>query len=97
MSTTPAVCVRPGAGPGITLGPLQPAVDGDRIAYRYVTGVIDRGRRLCELTVAAPDSPQPATPDEFLAAGDHAWALRAFREFDDALLRLARAQRQAAE
>ena len=36
----------------------------------------------------APDTPQPATPEEFLAAGDQAWALRAFREFDDALLRL---------
>ena len=32
--------------------------------------------------------PQPTTPDAFLAAGDEAWALRAFREFDDALLRL---------
>ena len=79
---------RPGTGPGISLGPLSPAVDGDRIAYRYVTGVIDRAKRLCELTIAAPDSPQPTTPDAFLAAGDQAWALRAFREFDDALLRL---------
>ena len=79
---------RPGTGPGISLGPLSPAIDGDRIAYRYVTGVIDRAKRLCELTIAAPDSPQPTTPDAFLAAGDEAWALRAFREFDDALLRL---------
>jgi benzoyl-CoA-dihydrodiol lyase len=79
---------RPGTGPGITLGPLTPTVTGDRIAYRYVTGTIDRTKRLCELTIAAPDSPQPTTPAEFLAAGDQAWALRAFREFDDALLRL---------
>ena len=79
---------RPGTGPGISLGPLSPTVDGDRIAYRYVTGVIDRAKRLCELTIAAPDTPQPTTPEAFLAAGDQAWALRAFREFDDALLRL---------
>ncbi len=79
---------RPGVGPGITLGPLAPTVDGDRIAYRYVTGVIDRARRLCELTIAAPDTPQPTTPPAFLAAGDQAWALRAFRELDDAVLRL---------
>ncbi|MEZ5292601.1 MAG: 2,3-epoxybenzoyl-CoA dihydrolase [Vicinamibacterales bacterium] len=79
---------RPGTGPGISLGPLSPAIDGDRIAYRYVTGVIDRERRLCDLTIAAPDGPQPTTPDEFLAAGDQAWALRAFRELDDAILRL---------
>jgi benzoyl-CoA-dihydrodiol lyase len=79
---------RPGTGPGITLGPLSPAIDGDRIAYKYVTGVIDRARRLCELTIAAPEGPQPTTPEEFLAAGDQAWALRAFRELDDAILRL---------
>ncbi|MGE0814917.1 MAG: 2,3-epoxybenzoyl-CoA dihydrolase [Vicinamibacterales bacterium] len=79
---------RPGAGPGISLGPLSPAIEGDRIAYRYVTGVIDRERRLCELTIAAPDGPEPTTPDAFLAAGDRAWALRAFRELDDAILRL---------
>ncbi|MGH8943137.1 MAG: 2,3-epoxybenzoyl-CoA dihydrolase, partial [Acidimicrobiia bacterium] len=30
----------------------------------------------------------PKTPEEFLAAGDQAWAIRAFRELDDVLLRL---------
>ena len=79
---------RPGTGPGITLGPLAPSIDSDRIAYKYVSGVIDRAKRMCELTIAAPSSPQPTTPAEFLATGDQAWALRAFRELDDALLRL---------
>jgi benzoyl-CoA-dihydrodiol lyase len=79
---------RPAAGPGVTLGPLSPAIDGDVIHYRYVKGAIDRAKRTCELTIAAPDSPQPKTADEFLAAGDQSWALRAFRELDDALLRL---------
>ncbi len=79
---------RPESGPGITLGPLDPAIDGDTIRYKYVTGSIDRTKRTCDLTVSAPDRPQPATPDEFLAAGDQAWALRAFRELDDCLLRL---------
>jgi benzoyl-CoA-dihydrodiol lyase len=83
-----AMSDRPAGGPGITLGPLGPAIDGDSIRYRYVTGVIDRARRTCELTVSAPDRPQPTTPDQFLAAGDQAWALRAFRELDDCLLRL---------
>ena len=36
----------------------------------------------------APTGPQPSTPDEILAAGDQFWPLRAFRELDDALLRL---------
>jgi benzoyl-CoA-dihydrodiol lyase len=79
---------RPAAGPGITLGPLNPSIDGDSIRYKYVTGVVDRARRTCELTVAAPESPQPTSPDEFLKAGDQAWAVRAFRELDDCLLRL---------
>jgi benzoyl-CoA-dihydrodiol lyase len=40
------------------------------------------------LGISAPDTPQPHTADEFVNAGDQAWAIRAFREFDDALLRL---------
>ncbi len=79
---------RPDSGPGITLGSLSPALDGDRIQYKYVTGAIDRAKRLCELTISAPDSPQPTNGDEYLKAGDQAWAIRAFRELDDALLRL---------
>jgi benzoyl-CoA-dihydrodiol lyase len=79
---------RPGEGPGITLGPLAPTIDGDHWNYKYVRADIDRTKRLCDLTIQAPATPQPTTPEEFLAAGDDAWALRAFREFDDALLRL---------
>jgi len=36
----------------------------------------------------APSGPQPSTLDEILTAGDQFWPLRAFRELDDALLRL---------
>ncbi len=79
---------RPKSGPGITLGPLSPAIDGDVIQYHYVKGSIDRAKRTCELTISAPDSPQPASADDYLKAGDRSWAIRAFREFDDALLRL---------
>ena len=79
---------RPSSGPGIQLNPLNPTVAEDTIEYRYVRGSIDRAKRVCELTISAPDSPQPATAEAFQAAGDQAWALRAFREFDDALLRL---------
>jgi benzoyl-CoA-dihydrodiol lyase len=53
-----------------------------------VKGSIDRGKRTCELTVSAPDGDQPKTPEQFLAAGDQSWAVRAFRELDDVLLRL---------
>ncbi|MGH9221399.1 MAG: enoyl-CoA hydratase-related protein, partial [Vicinamibacterales bacterium] len=83
-----AMSDRPKSGPGLTLGPLSPAVQGDVIEYKYVKGSIDRAKRTCELTVSAPDSPQPKTADEFMAAGDQSWAIRAFRELDDVLLRL---------
>jgi benzoyl-CoA-dihydrodiol lyase len=79
---------RPSTGPGIALGPLNPAIEGDTIQYKYVRGTIDRSKRICELTVSAPDSDQPTTAEGFLAAGDQSWALRAFRELDDAILRL---------
>ena len=79
---------RPSDGAGILLGPLSPAIDGDAIQYRYVKGAIDRAKRTCELTIAAPDSPQPASAEDYVTAGDGSWAVRAFREFDDALLRL---------
>jgi benzoyl-CoA-dihydrodiol lyase len=79
---------RPASGPGITLGPLNPTVDEDTIQYRYVHGSIDRAKRVCELTISAPDTPQPTTAEAFQTAGDQSWAIRAFREFDDALLRL---------
>jgi benzoyl-CoA-dihydrodiol lyase len=79
---------RPATGPGITLHPLDPHIDGDTIRYQYVTGAIDRSRRTCALTIAAPSTAQPETPEAFQAAGDRAWAIRAFRELDDAILRL---------
>jgi len=83
-----AMSDRPASGPGIALGPLSPSIDGDTIRYKYVTGAIDRAKRTCELSVIAPDTPQPTSPEAFLAAGDQVWALRAFRELDDCLLRL---------
>jgi benzoyl-CoA-dihydrodiol lyase len=79
---------RPSGGRGITLHPLNPTVDGDAIRYTHVQGTIDRAKRLCELTVNAPTTPQPSAGEAFVAAGDQAWALRAFRELDDAILRL---------
>jgi benzoyl-CoA-dihydrodiol lyase len=49
---------------------------------------IDRDKRSATLTMRAPADVQPSTPDDIVAAGDQFWALRAFRELDDALLRL---------
>jgi benzoyl-CoA-dihydrodiol lyase len=79
---------RPESGPGITLNPLNPTVTPSSLTYSAVSLTYNREKRTAELTVQAPSGPQPSTPDEMLKAGDQFWALRAFRELDDALLRL---------
>ena len=78
---------RPG-GRGIALEPLEPAVTGDELRYRHLALRLDRTRRIADLTIAGPHGPQPASPDAILDAGSDFWPLRAFRELDDALLRL---------
>lgn len=79
---------RPQGEKGIELRPLEARREGDAIEYRHVTLRLDRARRVAELTVRAPDAPQPEDPAGFLRAGSDAWAIRAFRELDDALLQL---------
>ena len=79
---------RPGTGPGISLGPLNPEVTDNAVVYSHVAMDIDREKRVATLTVRAPEGTLPATPDEIAAAGDQFWPLRAFRELDDVLLRL---------
>jgi benzoyl-CoA-dihydrodiol lyase len=79
---------RPDAGPGITLGPLAPSLSDDTIRYSAVSLELERDRRVAILTLRGPSSPQPSTPEEILRAADQFWPLRAFRELDDALLRL---------
>ena len=79
---------RPATGHGIALNPLNPEVTDDVIKYSTVTVEIDRQKRAATLTVYAPVGEQPATPEAIVAAGDQYWPLRAFRELDDALLRL---------
>ena len=79
---------RPADAQGIKLNPLNPTVSDASLTYSAVTITFNRARRTAELTVHAPTGPQPSTPEEIHKAGDQFWALRAFRELDDALLRL---------
>jgi benzoyl-CoA-dihydrodiol lyase len=55
---------------------------------RFVTMTVDDAARTATLTVRAPDGPEPRTPEELAKAGSSAWAIRAWRELDDALLDL---------
>jgi benzoyl-CoA-dihydrodiol lyase len=79
---------RPADTKGIALGPLNPEVTDDALRYSSVSLEIDRAKRMATLTVRAPEGDLPSDPDAIQAAGDQFWPLRAFRELDDALLRL---------
>jgi benzoyl-CoA-dihydrodiol lyase len=79
---------RPAGGPGVVLNPLAPEMTDAALRYSAVAVEIDRDKRVATLTVTGPDGPGPSTPDDILALGDGFWPLRAFRELDDALLRL---------
>ena len=79
---------RTSSGPGIRLSPLNPTVTESSVTYSAVSLALDRDTRTAELTLHAPAGSQPADVDGIVEAGDQYWPLRAFRELDDALLRL---------
>jgi len=83
---------RPSDAKPCLLTPLDPQITDSEIRYRYRDGdlsvSLDRIKRTASLIVRGPNEPQPETPAAFAGMGDRAWALRAFRELDDALLRL---------
>ena len=79
---------RPEHGPGIALNPLNPTVTPSSLIYSAVSLTYHRDKRTADLTVQGPSGPQPTSAEEIFAAGDQFWPLRAFRELDDALLRL---------
>jgi benzoyl-CoA-dihydrodiol lyase len=79
-------------GPGGKLAPLEVRrhETGDVVVsdYRYVSLKVDRAARTAEIRMLAPDADPPASAAEMRKAGADLWALRAFRELDDALLDL---------
>ena len=72
---------------GIALDALDPSVTPDAITYEHVTLTFGPQPRMARLEIRVPDdiAPLPTTPRD---AGASWWPLRAFREFDDAILRL---------
>jgi benzoyl-CoA-dihydrodiol lyase len=78
----------PRSSKGVKLLPLEVSVTENQLRYKYVTLTLDRRRHMAELVVLGPMSNEPLTPEAMLSAGCQLWALRAFRELDDALLRL---------
>jgi benzoyl-CoA-dihydrodiol lyase len=73
---------------GIVLPPLQPEVSEARLRYKHVEVLFDNKGRTATLTVSGPTEAPPANVAAARALGGELWHLRAFRELDDALLRL---------
>jgi len=76
------------SGPGVELRPLEPRRRDDGADYKHVTLDVDAAARVARLTVRGPESDEPAAPAAMRERGSDLWALRAFRELDDALLDL---------
>jgi benzoyl-CoA-dihydrodiol lyase len=79
---------RPAGARGITLGPLERRLEGDRIVYPHVTCELDRGRGVAEITVAGPENAPPVDAAGIHAAGTAFWPLAIARELDDLILHL---------
>jgi benzoyl-CoA-dihydrodiol lyase len=75
-------------GPGITLEPVAPSIDGSTYTYPHVTLVVDPATRVAHVTMKAPEGEIPKGGAAIQAAGSAQWSLRAWRELDDALLHL---------
>jgi benzoyl-CoA-dihydrodiol lyase len=78
---------RPADARGVALPPLERTIRDDAIAYRHVTVVLDRPRRVAEITILGP----AAVPEDIAAIhreGADFWPLAMARELDDAMLHL---------
>jgi benzoyl-CoA-dihydrodiol lyase len=82
----------PGERTGVALPPLRPVVDGGTRRYRHVVLTVDKAARTATLTIAGPTAADVEVlrkgPTAAHEAGAELWALRAYRELDDALLHL---------
>jgi benzoyl-CoA-dihydrodiol lyase len=88
-----AQALAPGERKGVRLPPLCPEVESEvGRRYRHVTLAVDPTARTASLTIAGPTVADVAVlrngPQAAHAAGAELWALRAYRELDDALLHL---------
>ncbi len=72
----------------VLLAPLEVKRTATGSEYKYVSVARDAKTRSATFTIRAPDGKEPSTPAELAEAGSGAWAIRAFRELDDALLDL---------
>ncbi|MFT5152205.1 MAG: benzoyl-CoA-dihydrodiol lyase [Planctomycetota bacterium] len=87
MATEIAAEVEARGTEGVALDPIVATETKDGLAYEYVSLSMDAKARTAELTISAPEE-GPSDAAGAHAQGSSWWALKAFREFDDALLNL---------
>ena len=73
---------------GIKLTPVEFESTDDSRNYKYVKLKLNRDQRYADLTIHAPETPQPTSGKEIQELGAAYWPLQAYRELDDALLHL---------
>jgi len=73
---------------GIKLTSLEFESTADSRNYKYVKLKLNRDQRYADLTVLAPEGPQPTSAEQIQELGAAYWPLQAYRELDDALLHL---------
>ncbi len=76
---------RPKDGKGLELASIAPKVSAAGAEYKYVSLKLQPKDRLAELVIRGPEAAPPADAN---GIDNESWSLRAFRELDDALLRL---------
>jgi len=90
--TTASEALPPGERKGVQLPHLSPEIDETGRRYKYVTVEYDTDRRAASLTVEGPSAADvdiaKQGAEAMYAAGAELWALRAYRELDNALLHL---------
>jgi benzoyl-CoA-dihydrodiol lyase len=72
----------------VVLPPIEAKRSEAGTEYKYVSVALEPAQRKATITVRAPQGAEPQTPEALAEAGANAWAIRAFRELDDALLDL---------
>lgn len=72
---------------GIKLDDIKPTIRPDGFHYDYVDVTL-KENRIARITIKAPSGDEPTEPRAMLQKGSDLWLLKAFRELDDATLRL---------
>ncbi len=77
-----------GTEKGIELTAIKAEPTETGLAFEHVTLDIDNDRRVATLTINGPTTAPPDSHEALHALGASSWALKAFREFERALLEL---------